>query len=92
MLNNSTTVGDLKKLISHPEFQAIRDRMRAVILRRQGESLRKIGAILSRPCSYVERWNNRFKQEGATGLLTRKVEKKSFLSPKMKRNLLYKES
>ncbi len=71
-LNEKTTVGDLRGLCHRRQFASIRDRMLAVIERRKGKSFRKIAASLDRSLDFVKTWNDRFKEEGARGLLDRK--------------------
>lgn len=70
LFTKDMTVGDLKVSLNHPSYSAVRDRMRAVILRRQGKSFRDIAKILARSLDFVKTWNDRFKAFGAPGLNT----------------------
>ena len=65
------TVADLIRLLNKSEYSSIRERMQAVILRRQGKTLATIGAALSRSSDWVKRWNDRFKEGGIAGLGSR---------------------
>ena len=78
-LTANTTVGELKEFCLYPKYLPYRDRMRSVILRRQGKSLREIAKILDRSCLFVERWNTRYKAEGGLGFIEKKEIKKKFL-------------
>lgn len=73
LFTQETSVGDLKSLVSNPKYSIVRDRMRAVILRRQGKSFRAIAQTLDRSLDFVKSWNDRFKSHGAPGLETKKV-------------------
>lgn len=73
LFTEEMSVGDLKDLVSSHKYSAARDRMRAVILRRQGKSFRTIAKTLGRSLDFVKSWNDRFKAHGAPGLATKKV-------------------
>lgn len=65
------TVADLIRSLNKSEYAPIRERMQAVILRRQGKTLGAIGIALLRSQDWVKRWNDRFKSEGLAGLVDR---------------------
>lgn len=75
LFSEKTTVGDLKLLVQRPKFAALRDRMRAVILRRQGKTFREIASTLNRSLDFVKCWNDRFKSQGAPGLESLRPQK-----------------
>ena len=65
------TVADLIRSVNKREYAPIRERMQAVVLRRQGKTLAAVGMALSRSQDWVKRWNDRFKGEGLAGLVDR---------------------
>lgn len=67
------SVADLDRKSHWRQFAPLRDRMRAVVLRRQGNTFREIAACLNRSLDFVKRWNDRFKSDGAPGLSDRIV-------------------
>lgn len=81
-LTANTTVGELKELSLYTKYLPYRDRMRSVILRRQGKSLREIAKILDRSNLFVERWNIRYKAEGGLGFIDKKRDRKEIFKNK----------
>lgn len=69
--SGKTTVADLIMFSSRNEYAELRDRMRAVILRRQGKTFSMIGQMVGRAASTVKTWNDRFKADGFDGLRDR---------------------
>lgn len=77
MIPKNAIVGDLIRLHTRKKYASLKDRMLAVILRRQGKSYRKIAGEISRSADFVKVWNDRFKEQGAIGLLDKRMPAKS---------------
>jgi transposase len=59
------------RVIDRSDYASIKDRMRAVALRRTGKTLSTIAGMLGRSLSFVKTWNDRFIAEGFDGLRSR---------------------